>query len=89
MVESYSAGIKLALVARGEADIYVNDYDQFHDWDIAAGHVLVSEAGGTVTDFRGQRLRYGLPGAWQSNGLAATNGHLHEDTLNRIPKSMK
>ena len=89
VVETYSAGVKLALVARGEADLYVNDYDQFHDWDIAAGHVLVSEAGGTVTDFRGQRLRYGLPGAWQSNGLVATNGHVHADALERIPKSMK
>jgi 3'(2'), 5'-bisphosphate nucleotidase len=89
VVETYSAGVKLALVARGEADVYVNDYDQFHDWDIAAGHLLVSEAGGTVTDFRGQRLRYGLPGAWQSNGLVATNGRLHAETLERIPKTAK
>ena len=32
-------GVKLALVARGEADLYVNEYTQFHDWDIAAGHI--------------------------------------------------
>jgi 3'(2'), 5'-bisphosphate nucleotidase len=86
VIETYSAGVKLAQVARGEADIYVNDYDKFHDWDIAAGHLLVSEAGGEVTDFRGEKLVYGLPGAWQSHGLVATNGRLHAATLAKIPK---
>ena len=61
IVESYSAGIKLALVARGEADLYLNTYEAFHDWDICAGHLLVSEAGGQVTGIKGQELRYGLP----------------------------
>jgi 3'(2'), 5'-bisphosphate nucleotidase len=81
IVETYSAGIKLALVARGEADIYLNTYDAFHDWDICAGHILVEEAGGQVTGTGGQELRYGLPEAWQRNGLLATNGRLHAAAL--------
>jgi len=81
VVESYSAGIKLALVARGEADIYLNTYEAFHDWDICAGHILVTEAGGQVSGVRGQVLEYGLPGAWQKNGLLATNGALHDLAL--------
>jgi 3'(2'), 5'-bisphosphate nucleotidase len=81
VVESYSAGIKLALVARGEADIYLNTYDAFHDWDICAGHILVIEAGGKVTGLAGQELVYGLPGAWQRHGLLASNGRLHEAAL--------
>jgi 3'(2'), 5'-bisphosphate nucleotidase len=84
IVESYSAGIKLALVARGEADIYLNTYDAFHDWDICAGHILVVEAGGQVSGTGGQELRYGLPGAWQKHGLLATNGRLHQATLQVI-----
>src|SRR6476619_5085939 len=32
ILETYSAGIKLGLVARGEADIYLNTYLAFHDW---------------------------------------------------------
>lgn len=87
IVESYSAGIKLALVARGEADIYLNDYDAFRDWDIAAGHILVAEAGGRVTGIAGQELRYGLPGAWQRDGLIATNGLIHENAVSRLAKS--
>jgi len=87
IVESYSAGIKLALVARGEADVYLNTYEAFHDWDICAGHILVSEAGGRVTGTRGHALDYGLPGAWQKNGLLASNGRLHEAAITAIAAS--
>jgi 3'(2'), 5'-bisphosphate nucleotidase len=81
VVESYSAGIKLALVARGDADVYLNTYEAFHDWDICAGHILVTEAGGRVTGTDGTPLAYGVEGAWQRHGLLATNGVLHEDAL--------
>src|SRR5206468_2382783 len=81
VIETYSAGIKLALVARGEADLYVNTYDAFHDWDICAGQILVEEAGGKVSGLRGEELHYGLPGAWQRHGVLATNGILHSSAL--------
>ncbi len=81
VVETHSAGVKLAKVARGEADLYVNHYANFHDWDVAAGHVLVEEAGGRVTGLRGQEVRYGQGGADQRFGLLATNDVLHEAAL--------
>ena len=84
IIESHSAGIKLALVARGEADIYLNTYDAFHDWDICAGHILVSEAGGAVTGIGGQELNYGLPEAWQRHGLIASNGLLQAEAIKRM-----
>lgn len=84
VVETYSAGVKLALVARGEVDLYVNDYTRFHDWDIAAGHLLVTEAGGSVTGLHGQELRYGLPEAWQRFGLLGSNGRVHAEALKRL-----
>jgi 3'(2'), 5'-bisphosphate nucleotidase len=83
VMETYSAGIKLALVARGEADVYVNSYEAFHDWDVCAGHILVEEAGGRVTGLAGQELQYGLPGAAQAKGLLATNGKLHDEVIRR------
>lgn len=81
---TYSAGIKLALVARGEADVYLNTYDGAHDWDLCAGHLLVEEAGGRVTGLRREEIRYGLPGALQRCGVLATNGRLHEEALQRL-----
>jgi 3'(2'), 5'-bisphosphate nucleotidase len=83
-IHTYSAGVKLAYVARGDADIYVNDYPNFHDWDICAGHFLVIEAGGMVTGLHGKPILYGLPGYTQDDGLLATNGILHAEAGEKV-----
>jgi 3'(2'), 5'-bisphosphate nucleotidase len=85
IVETYSAGIKLALVARGEADLYLNTYSRVNDWDICAGQILVEEAGGKVTDRNGNQIRYGQ-GADQRSGLLASNGVLHDVALASLRK---
>jgi 3'(2'), 5'-bisphosphate nucleotidase len=87
VVETYSAGIKLALVARAEADVYLNDYNAMHDWDLCAGHILVTEAGGVVTSLYGQTLTYGLPEGLHPNGVLAANGDLHREVLLRLSNS--
>jgi len=81
VIETYSAGIKLAQVARGDADLYVCDYDRLHDWDLAAGHILVEEAGGRVTDMDGGQLTYGRQPPVHERGIIATNGALHDAAL--------
>lgn len=84
VIETYSGGVKLALVARGEADVYANTYEKFADWDICAGHVLVTEAGGRVTDLGGGPVAYQAADFSQRKGLLATNGLLHDDVLKRL-----
>jgi len=84
VVEVYSAGLKMTLVARGEVDLYVNRYLAFHDWDICAGQVLVEEAGGMVSGLRGQAIQYGSDGAWQRSGLLVSNGLLHGPALDKL-----
>lgn len=83
VVETYSAGIKLAVVARGEVDFYVNDYRGFHDWDICAGQVLVEEAGGRVTQFDGQDIDYGGDKS-SRRGMIGSNGVLHAELVHRL-----
>jgi 3'(2'), 5'-bisphosphate nucleotidase len=84
VIETYSGGVKLAMVARGEADVYANTYEKFFDWDICAGHVLVKEAGGQVTDLSGEPLVYQAEDFGQTRGLLATNGHIHTATVRRL-----
>jgi 3'(2'), 5'-bisphosphate nucleotidase len=84
VVETYSGGVKLALVARGEADVYANVYDTFFDWDVCAGHVLVTEAGGTVTDLAGGPVTYQAADFGQRRGLLATNGVDHAEAVRRL-----
>src|SRR5262249_49303249 len=83
-IEAYSAGLKLSYVACGEADIYGNVFCEFHDWDICAGHILVEEAGGRVTTFRGDPIGYGGPEFKQRGGMLATNGLLHEPAVETL-----
>jgi 3'(2'), 5'-bisphosphate nucleotidase len=81
LLPAYSAGLKLAHVARGEADLYLNVYPNFNDWDICAGQVLVEEAGGKVCGLTGQEIQYGHGRGQQRDGLLATNGRLHDEAL--------
>ena len=79
IVETYSAGVKLTMVARGAVDMFANDYSNFNDWDVCAGHILVEEAGGSVSLFNGEPIRYGqgLP----RRGIIACNQQLHPQAL--------
>lgn len=43
----------------------------FHWWDVAAGIILVQEAGGKVTDFNGKKVTE------QSENMIASNGKIH------------
>jgi len=85
-VQTYSAGIKLAQVARGEADLYLGDYPAMHDWDLCAGCILVEEAGGRVTDWNGDPLQFGQAPFKQRLGIAASNGVLHAELLTVVGK---
>lgn len=84
VIETYSGGVKLAIVARGEADVYANTYERFFDWDICAGHVLVTEAGGLVTDLSGGPIEYQGPDFAQTHGLLATNGRMHAEAIAKL-----
>jgi 3'(2'), 5'-bisphosphate nucleotidase len=53
------SAIKFCRVAEGAADIYPR-LSHTCEWDVAAGHAVVTAAGGKVTDSRGAALRFGV-----------------------------
>jgi len=81
---TYSAGIKLATIARGQADAYASDYHAFHAWDLCAGQILVEEAGGRITDARGAPIQYPDDGSAMIDGVVASNGKLHDAALGAL-----
>ena len=52
------SSLKFCVIASGEFDGYVAEPRAF-EWDIAAGHAILYHAGGKVTDFNNQEVRYG------------------------------
>ncbi len=81
--------VKYAALARGEASIYLRlprkkDYRE-KIWDHAAGSIIVEEAGGKVTDFKGNPLQFNLGKKLENNiGILATNRLLHAKVLDAI-----
>jgi myo-inositol-1(or 4)-monophosphatase len=56
----HSLALRMTRVAQGELDAAFSSPGS-HDWDLAAADLLVHEAGGVLTDFNGQPLRYNRP----------------------------
>ena len=71
-----SAAIDLCWVACGRFDGFW-EYN-LSSWDVAAGYLLVEEAGGRITNFEGE------PYSVFDKQTLATNGHIHEEMLRLI-----
>ena len=56
--ERMKSSLKFCAIAAGEYDGYVAE-PRAYEWDIAAGHAILSHAGGKVTDFNDQEIKYG------------------------------
>ena len=52
------SSLKFCVIASGEFDGYVAE-PRACEWDIAAGHAILENAGGVVTDFDGNEITYG------------------------------
>lgn len=72
-----STALNLAYVAAGRLDAYWSVGGSISPWDVAAGKLLVEEAGGLVTQSDGS-----LYLMEESPSLLATNGKLHPQLLN-------
>ncbi len=69
----------LAMVAAGAFEVCYGS--AMHPWDVAAGVLLIREAGGTVTDLDGGP--YDLDGPT----ILATNGHVHEASIRALAEA--
>ena len=52
------SSLKFCVIASSEFDIYISE-PRASEWDIAAGHAILRNAGGTITDFDGNQIFYG------------------------------
>jgi myo-inositol-1(or 4)-monophosphatase len=68
-----SAALDLCFVACGRSDGFWET--GLSPWDTAAGSLIVTEAGGVVTDLTGEEFDL------QSGRLLASNGHIHDEVV--------
>ena len=55
------SSLKFCVIASGEFDLYVAE-PRASEWDIAAGHAILKNAGGIITDFENNQIFYGKKG---------------------------
>jgi 3'(2'), 5'-bisphosphate nucleotidase len=85
---------KYAAVARGDASIYLRlptrqDYQE-KIWDHAAGVIVVEEAGGRVSDVRGEPLDFWRGRTLERNkGVVATSGAIHDAVVAAVRKVLE
>lgn len=72
-----AATLDFAAVAAGHLDVFY-EYN-LKPWDVAAGSLLVEEAGGRVTDFAGEAYDVTRPST-----TLATNGFVHGEAVGKI-----
>jgi len=76
-----SAGLKIARIAEGKGEIYVNSSNRTGEWDTCAPEVILKEAGGMITSGKGEPLPYNKKIPLHPDGFIVTNGRAHQGIL--------
>jgi len=84
MVRRGSVGLKIGLIAIRECDVYIHLSPRTKLWDSCAPEVIITEAGGRLTDVFGEPLDYHRSELSNLNGLVATNGAAHAAVIDHL-----
>lgn len=83
-VPSGSVGLKIGLIARGIADVYMEPGPYTKLWDGCGPEAILRAAGGQFTNILGEQLHYGLTQLKNTHGLVATNGTYHKKVIEAL-----
>jgi len=86
VIKSGSVGVKAVLIANGKAQIYAKKSDKMGSWDICAAEILVREAGGVVTNLKGNKLLYRSNMKNPRGFLITADKKIHRKVLNKLKK---
>ena len=83
-VQRGSVGIKVGLIIEKQCDVYIHLSPRTKQWDTCAPQVILTEAGGRMTDLFGYPLNYNVPEVQNRDGLVASNGASHEQIIETL-----
>jgi len=81
---SGSVGIKIGLLVRQLADVYVHPGRGTKLWDTCGPEAILLAGGGRMTDPTGALLRYDVPEPALPLGLVASNGTAHDRVVDAV-----
>lgn len=83
-VQRGSVGIKIGLLVEQQCDVYIHLSPRTKQWDTCAPEVILTEAGGRISDLFGYPLNYNVPDVQNRNGLVASNGVAHDQIIETL-----
>lgn len=83
---SGSVGLKVGLITRRLADLYIHPSPGCKEWDLCAPQALLEAAGGRMTDCWGNPLRYNKRDVRAHNGLVVSNGAVHDEIIDVVAR---
>jgi len=83
-VQRGSVGIKIGLIIEQQCDVYIHLSSRTKQWDTCAPEVILTEAGGRITDLFGYPLNYNVPDVQNRNGLTASNAISHDEIIETL-----
>ena len=81
---SGSVGLKIGLIAKQQADVYIEPGPYTSLWDACAPEAIIRGAGGQFSDIYGNPILYGHDTLKNTKGLVATNGACHNLVIESI-----
>ena len=83
---SGSVGLKVGLISRRLADLYIHPSPGCKEWDLCAPYAVLEAAGGKMTDCWGNALLFNKRDVRAHNGLVASNGQAHEQIVTTVAR---
>jgi 3'(2'), 5'-bisphosphate nucleotidase len=83
-VQRGSVGIKIGLLIEQQCDVYIHLSPRTKQWDTCAPQIILTEAGGKLTDLFGQPLKYNVREIQNRNGLVASNDRAHDEIIHSL-----
>lgn len=84
-----SVGIKVGLIIEQQCDLYIHLSPRTKQWDTCAPQIILTEAGGSITDLFGRPLSYNKPEVQNLNGVVASNGAAHHRIIDSLKPLLK
>jgi 3'(2'), 5'-bisphosphate nucleotidase len=81
-----SLGFKSALLSRGDADFYVHPTSGPKEWDTCAPEIVLTEAGGVMTDCWNRPLAYNQRSIGRKFGVLASNGACQAEVAETVAR---
>ncbi|MFX1554859.1 MAG: 3'(2'),5'-bisphosphate nucleotidase CysQ [Promethearchaeota archaeon] len=81
--------LKFCKIADGSADLYIKPIDRKHSfsWDFLPGYLIVTEAGGKVTDSSNRPIWFKSDTLmWSEPAVIASNGVIHDKVIDHLKK---